>query len=66
MGHGIPIPCIQTIGHTIHYIFRVRELENKTSPPEYPQSNGKEESAVKTAKMLMERTKKPRYNPYLT
>ncbi|XP_034092513.1 uncharacterized protein K02A2.6-like [Gymnodraco acuticeps] len=41
------------------------EFEHKTSSPGYPQSNGKAESAVKTAKRLMLKAKAAGQEPYL-
>uniref|UniRef100_A0A9J8B237 Gypsy retrotransposon integrase-like protein 1 n=1 Tax=Cyprinus carpio carpio TaxID=630221 RepID=A0A9J8B237_CYPCA len=38
---------------------------HKTSSPGYPQSNGKAESAVKTAKRLMRKAQMSRQDPYL-
>ncbi|XP_051782584.1 uncharacterized protein K02A2.6-like [Erpetoichthys calabaricus] len=41
------------------------EFQHKTSSPTHPQSNGKAESAVKTAKRLMQRAKMAGQDPYL-
>lgn len=41
------------------------EFEHKTSSPGYPQSNGKAESAVKTAKRLLHKAKASGQDPYL-
>lgn len=41
------------------------ELEHNISSPGWPQNNGKAESAVKTAKSLIKRAIRTRYNPYL-
>ncbi len=41
------------------------EFEHVTSSPRYPQSNGKAESAVKTAKRLMEKALVAKRDPYL-
>ncbi|KAK7899105.1 hypothetical protein WMY93_019958 [Mugilogobius chulae] len=41
------------------------EFTHKTSSPGYPQSNGKAESAVKTAKRLMRKAKLAGQDPYL-
>uniref|UniRef100_A0A8C7WX48 Gypsy retrotransposon integrase-like protein 1 n=1 Tax=Oryzias sinensis TaxID=183150 RepID=A0A8C7WX48_9TELE len=41
------------------------DLKHKTSSPGYPQSNGKAESAVKTAKRLMRKAKLAGQDPYL-
>jgi hypothetical protein len=41
------------------------EFEHKTSSPHFPQSNGKVENAVKTAKSLMKKAKEDRKDPYL-
>ena len=41
------------------------QFEHKTSSPGYPQSNGKEEQAVKAANMLMKKAKKAGTDPYL-
>ncbi|XP_051794266.1 uncharacterized protein LOC127530799 [Acanthochromis polyacanthus] len=41
------------------------EFKHKTSSPGYPQSNGKAESAVKTAKRLMRKAKMAGQDPYL-
>lgn len=41
------------------------EFEHRTSSPGYPQSNGKAESAVKTAKRLMQRAAAAGQDPYL-
>lgn len=40
-------------------------MNHKTSSPGYPQSNGKAESAVKTAKRLMQKAKATGKDPYL-
>ncbi len=44
---------------------RLWEFQHKTSSPAYPQSNGKAESAVKTAKRLMLKAKISGRDPYL-
>lgn len=44
---------------------RLWEFQHKTSSPGYPQSNGKAESAVKTAKRLMLKAKAAGQDPYL-
>ncbi|KAI5086769.1 hypothetical protein C0J45_23903, partial [Silurus meridionalis] len=41
------------------------EFDHKTSSPGYPQSNGKAESAVKTAKRLLHKSKASGRDPYL-
>uniref|UniRef100_A0A8C7Y8Z2 Gypsy retrotransposon integrase-like protein 1 n=1 Tax=Oryzias sinensis TaxID=183150 RepID=A0A8C7Y8Z2_9TELE len=41
------------------------DFKHKTSSPGYPQSNGKAESAVKTAKRLMRKAKLAGQDPYL-
>uniref|UniRef100_A0A3P9K7U7 Gypsy retrotransposon integrase-like protein 1 n=1 Tax=Oryzias latipes TaxID=8090 RepID=A0A3P9K7U7_ORYLA len=41
------------------------EFEHKTSSPGFPQSNGKAESAVKTAKRLLHKAKASGLDPYL-
>ncbi|KAL0174707.1 hypothetical protein M9458_030675, partial [Cirrhinus mrigala] len=41
------------------------EFRHVTSSPAYPQSNGKAESAVKTAKQLMGKAKRGKADPYL-
>ena len=41
------------------------ELEHVTSSPRYPQSNAKAESAVKTAKRIMEKALDAKVDPYL-
>lgn len=41
------------------------EFEHRTSSPGYPQSNGKAESAVKTAKRLMQKASAAEQDPYL-
>ena len=41
------------------------EFEHVTSSPRYPQSNGKAESAVKTAKRIMEKALDAKSDPYL-
>lgn len=41
------------------------EFQDETSSPGYPQSNGKAESAVKTAKRLMLKPKDAGQDPYL-
>ncbi|XP_048576993.1 uncharacterized protein LOC125559093 [Nematostella vectensis] len=41
------------------------DFEQVTSSPNYPQSNGKIENAVKTAKRLMKRAKESGSDPYL-
>ena len=40
-------------------------FEHVTSSPTYPQSNGKVENAVKTAKTLLEKARKSEQDPYL-
>ncbi|KAK5866506.1 hypothetical protein PBY51_020693 [Eleginops maclovinus] len=42
------------------------EFQHRTSSPGYPQSNGKAESAVKTAKRLMRKAKAAGEDPYLS
>ena len=44
---------------------RLWEFQHRTSSPGYPQSNGKAESAVKTAKRLMYKAKADGRDPYL-
>ena len=41
------------------------EFDHKTSSPGYPQSNGKAENAVKTAKSIMKKAKAAGNDPYL-
>lgn len=40
------------------------EFEHVTSSPRYPQSNGKAESALKTAKRIMEKALAAHLDPY--
>ena len=41
------------------------EFEHRTSSPRYPQSNGKVENAIKTAKRLLAKANESKYDPYL-
>nr|XP_054762082.1 uncharacterized protein LOC129268568 [Lytechinus pictus] len=42
------------------------QFEHTTSPPHYPQSNGKAESSVKVAKSLLKKAKTAGSDPYLS
>lgn len=41
------------------------EFQHVTSSPRYPQSNGKVENAIKTAKRILEKSKKDKTDPYM-
>ena len=61
--HGIPLLIVSDNGppfnsREFHKFTKEYELEHVTSSPEYPQSNGKVESAVKIAKRLIRKTNK--------
>lgn len=43
----------------------LREFDNITSSPHYPQSNGKAEQAVKVAKQILKKAKHSKSDPYL-
>ncbi|XP_046346219.2 uncharacterized protein K02A2.6-like [Haliotis rufescens] len=68
--HGIPDTCISDNGPQ----FSAEEFKkfahdwgfnHVTSSPAYPQSNGKAEQAVKTAKQLLKKAKQAKSDPYL-
>ncbi|KAG1933981.1 retrotransposable element [Pimephales promelas] len=68
--HGIPDTVISDNGpqyssQEFKQFSTVWEFKHITSSPAYPQSNGKAESAVKTAKQLMEKAKRAKTDPYL-
>jgi transposase InsO family protein len=68
--HGIPDIVISDNGpqyssQEFKQFSTVWEFKHITSSPAYPQSNGKAESAVKTAKHLMEKAKRAKTDPYL-
>ena len=61
--HGIPATVVtdnarQFTSHEFTDFAKQWDFEHKTSSPHYPQSNGLAESAVKRAKMLLEKTKR--------
>lgn len=57
----------QIMDHSILFLrfSRLWDFQHKTSSPGYPQSNGKAESAVKTAKRLLLKAKMAGQDPYL-
>ncbi|XP_028672669.1 uncharacterized protein K02A2.6-like [Erpetoichthys calabaricus] len=68
--HGIPDTVISDNGPQYSSQefkqFRIAwEFRHVTSSPAYPQSNGKAESAVKTAKQLMGKATRAKADPYL-
>ena len=68
--HGIPEMCISDNGSQFSSD-EFRELSHQwnfkhiTSSPKYPQSNGKVEAAVKSAKTILKKSWKARTDPYL-
>jgi transposase InsO family protein len=61
--HGIPLKIMSDNGppfnsHEFSNFVHEYEMEHVTSSPEFPQSNGKAESAVKIAKHLIRKTNK--------
>jgi len=50
---------------TVNHSHLLYSFEHVTSSPNYPQSNGKAENAVKTAKNLLEKALKSNQDPYL-
>lgn len=68
--HGIPDTVISDNGpqftsEEFVKFSKTWEFEHITSSPGYPQSNGKAELAVKSAKHLMKKAKKSECDPYL-
>lgn len=67
---GIPDVLISDNGpqyssHEFKTFSQKWEFDHRTSSPGYPQSNGKAESAVKTAKRLMQKASAAGQDPYL-
>ncbi|XP_064614575.1 uncharacterized protein K02A2.6-like [Liolophura sinensis] len=68
--HGIPEIFMSDnasyyTSEEFHKFSRKWDFQMKTSSPGFPQSNGKAENAVKTAKSLMRKAKASRTDPYL-
>ena len=68
--HGIPNPLVSNNGPPFNsFEFRhfaeSYDMEHVTSSPHYPQSNGKVENSVKTAKNLLKKSKAARPDIYL-
>lgn len=68
--HGIPDIVISDNGpqyssQEFRQFSTAWEFRHITSSPAYPQSNGKVESAVKTAKQMMEKARRAKTDPYL-
>lgn len=68
--HGIPDVLITDNGpqyssDEFRRFVKQWEFDHKTSSPGYPQSNGKAENAVKTAKSIMKKAKASGTDPYL-
>eukprot|EP00057_Strongylocentrotus_purpuratus_P006656 XP_011661130.1 PREDICTED: uncharacterized protein K02A2.6-like [Strongylocentrotus purpuratus] len=69
--HGIPETFQSDNGppfnsHDFNQFASVYGFEHTTSSPEYPQSNGKAENAVKIAKQLLKKTKKGEEDFYMS
>ena len=68
--HGIPETCMSDNGSQFssdefREFSRQWNFKHITSSPKYPQSNGKVEAAVKSAKTILKRSQKARTDPYL-
>ena len=68
--HGIPETCVsdnssQFISDEFKEFSRHWSFTHVTSSPTYPQSNGKVEAAVKSAKSVMKKSRKAKTDPYL-
>lgn len=68
--YGIPDTCMSDNGpqytsEEFKEFSHQWNFQHITSSPTYPQSNGKTEAAVKSAKVLMKKSKKARTDPYL-
>ena len=67
-GHGIPETCVSDNGSQFtstefKKFGRHWNFVHVTSSPTYPQSNGKVEAAVNSAKNVMRRSRKARTDP---
>ena len=67
-GHGIPETCVSDNGSQFtstefKEFGRHWNFVHVTSSPTYPQSNGKVEAAVNSAKNVMRRSRKARTDP---
>ena len=68
--HGIPNRLVSDNGppfnsHEFQHFAESYDMEHVTSSPHYPQSNGKVENSVKTAKNLLKKSKAARSDIYL-
>ena len=68
--HGIPDQVISDNGQPFasrefEEFARAYSFEHETSSPAYPQSNGKAENAIKTAKKLMWKAMETKSDPYM-
>ena len=68
--HGVPDQLVSDNGQpfasaSFQEFANTYNFEHVTSSPTYPQSNGKVENAVKTAKTLLEKARKSEQDPYL-
>lgn len=65
--YGIPDTFMSDNGpqYTSEEFKEFNQQWNITSSPTYPQSNGKIEAAVKSAKTIMKKAKRARTDPYL-
>lgn len=68
--HGIPDTCMSDNGpqfasEEFAEFARLWEFDHITSSPQYPQSNGKTEQAVKVAKQILKKAKHSKSDPYL-
>ena len=55
----------QFSSHEFQEFSRQWNFKHNTSSPKYPQSNGKVEAAVKSAKTILKKSRKARTDPYL-
>ena len=68
--YGIPDTCMSDNGpqftsETFKHFSKTWKFNHVTSSPLYPQSNGKVENAVKSAKRIMKKAKDSQSDPYL-
>lgn len=68
--HGIPETCMSDNGSQFssdefREFSHQWNFKHNTSSPKYPQSNGKVEAAVKSAKTILKKSRKARTDPYL-
>ena len=69
--YGIPDKLMtdngpQFLSHEFSKFAKIWEFQHTTSSPHYPQSNGKVENVVKTAKALLKKAKDGHSNPFLS